>query len=162
MTDVLEIAKTIETEGRDQYLRLAESALNREVAGVFRFLADEEERHYQMFERMQKNLPEESSKPSDLLLKAKSVLKSISIENIPPNFGDAESSYQKALELEKRSVEFYEKLAVDKDLTGQAGVVALILGEERRHVRLMEEMIQFMLQPKLWLENAEWNHLDEY
>lgn len=162
MTDALEIAKTIEKEAREQYLRLAESTVHREVAGVFRFLADEEEKHYTMFERMQKNLPVEPSKPSDLLLKAKSVLKSISIENSPPASGDAETSYQKALELENRSVEFYEKLAENKVAAEQAGVVALILGEERKHVRLMEEMIQFVLRPKLWLENAEWNHLDEY
>jgi rubrerythrin len=162
MADVLEIAKTIETEGREQYLWLAESTVNREVAGVFRFLAGEEERHYNMFERMQKNLPVEAPPPSDILQKAKSIFKSISVDHMPPRFGDAESSYQKALELEKKSVDFYEKLVEDKTVADQTGVIALILGEERRHVRLMEALMELVKRPKQWLENAEWNHLDEY
>jgi rubrerythrin len=162
MSDVLEIAKTIETEGRAQYLWLAESTVNREVTGVFRFLADEEEKHLRMFERMQKNLPVEISEKSDILKRAKSVLKSISVDNVPPRFGDAESSYQKALDLEIKSVEFYEKLVNDKAVSGQAGVIALVLGEERRHVRLMEALLELVRSPKRWLENAEWNHLDEY
>ncbi len=162
MPDVLEIAKNIETEGRAQYLWLAESTVSREVAGVFRYLAGEEEKHLRMFERMQKNLPVEISEKSDLLQRAKSVLRSISVDNVPPRFGDAESSYQKALDLENKSVEFYEQLVNDKAVSGQAGIIALVLGEERRHVKLVEALLELVRSPKQWLENAEWNHLDEY
>jgi len=162
MTDILEMAKAIEIEGREQYLRLSDSAVTREVSGVFRFLAGEEDKHYRIFDRLQKNLPVEPSDPSDILVKAKAAFQSMSIEHLALRIADAEVSYQQALEFEKKSVAFYRKALDDKILADQRGVIALVLGEEKRHVRLMDSLIEFVRRPKEWLENAEWNHLDEY
>jgi hypothetical protein len=34
--------------------------------------------------------------------------------------------------------------------------------EEKKHMILMENLIEFVSRPDTWLENAEWYHLDEY
>ena len=162
MADVFEIAKTIETEGRDHYRQLAASTDNLEIAGVFRYLADEEEKHYRLFDRMQKKLPVESFNPSEILQKAKTAFQAMAVDAVPSRGGDAESAYRKALGFEQKSVDFYQKMLEDKSLADQAGTIALVLGEERKHVRLVESLIDFVRRPKEWLENAEFNHLDEY
>ena len=162
MADVFAIAKTIETEGRDHYRALAASTDNREIAGVFRYLADEEEKHYRLFDRMQKKLPAEPFDPSDVLQKAKAAFQSMSAAVQTAGTGDAESAYRKALAFEQKSVDFYEKVLKDESAADQAGTIALVLGEERKHVRLVEALVDFVRRPKEWLENAEFNHLDEY
>jgi hypothetical protein len=38
----------------------------------------------------------------------------------------------------------------------------LIAEEEKRHEFLLEHVLQFIARPQTWLENAEFNHLDQY
>jgi rubrerythrin len=38
----------------------------------------------------------------------------------------------------------------------------LIAEEEKRHEFLLDHILQFISRPQTWLENAEFNHLDQY
>ena len=43
-------------------------------------------------------------------------------------------------------------------------VFATLAGEEEKHLRIMENIVEFVSRPEPgnWLENAEWHHLESY
>ena len=55
--DAWELAKSIEKEGKEYYLKLAKESPEPSLAGVFNFLAKEEQRHYDIFDAMQRKAP---------------------------------------------------------------------------------------------------------
>ena len=77
------------------------------------------------------------------------------------NLGQKEA-FIKAQELEKKSEEFYlEKSKQAADLE-QKTIFLKIAAEEKQHYWLLDNLIEFISRPDHWLENAEWNHLEEY
>jgi rubrerythrin len=59
-------------------------------------------------------------------------------------------------------VKFYtEKAAEEKD-PGRKNIFKALAGEEKKHLFLLENMIEFVSRPETWLEDAEFNHLEEY
>ncbi len=70
--------------------------------------------------------------------------------------------YRKAREIETQSFNFYmEKARASADPKVQK-LFFLIAEEEKRHEFLLEHVLQFIARPQTWLENAEFNHLDQY
>lgn len=162
-----QLAKSIEEEGMMTYESLAKRAPNKELSGVFTTLADEERRHYELFSEMEKNMPvelfSEESKQIDLLETLHTTLLEMKNDNIKlKTMHDAEKGYRNSLNLEKKSIEAYNKIMDDVKDIFQKSVLRLIIEEETRHVKLIEELIDFVHRPKEWLENAEVYHLDEY
>ena len=53
--DFLNFAKEIETQNVKQYSLLAHTTQIRELSGIFAFIADQEKRHYELFDSWQRN-----------------------------------------------------------------------------------------------------------
>jgi rubrerythrin len=70
--------------------------------------------------------------------------------------------YRKAREIEKKSQQFYQEKAGQTDKDDQKKLFERLTEEEQKHYFLLENIIEFVSRPKLWLENAEWYHLEEY
>ncbi|NIP44366.1 MAG: hypothetical protein GWO41_09005 [candidate division Zixibacteria bacterium] len=76
--------------------------------------------------------------------------------------GDAIEVWEHAQEIEKKSEDFYrEKAGVVPDKTAK-DLLNKIADEEHKHWALIESVMQFLHRPDRWLEDAEWNHLEEY
>jgi hypothetical protein len=70
--------------------------------------------------------------------------------------------YRKALDIEKKSIDFYtEKSKVVKDVK-QKQLLLKIANEEKSHYKVMENIIEFITMPDRWVENAEFNIGEEY
>jgi rubrerythrin len=82
----------------------------------------------------------------------------------PDLSGDAaqKEAYSIALKMEKKSYTLYESKASETDDADEKKLLLAIAREERHHFRLIERLIDFISQPDIWLENAEFTHLTEY
>ncbi len=68
--------------------------------------------------------------------------------------------YNKALDVEQKSINYYNKIS-DKGTEDQKGVVEKILAEEKKHYKIIGNIIDFVSRPRQWLDDAEWYHLEE-
>jgi rubrerythrin len=71
------------------------------------------------------------------------------------------SVWKLAKDMEKQAVRYYSGMMKKADAF-QKAALSVIIDEEQKPVVLMEALIGFARTPQAWLENAEFNYLDEY
>jgi rubrerythrin len=159
--DALELAKSIEKEGMEYYLKLARESPEASLAGVFNFLAKEEQRHYDIFDAMQRRAPVQTE-PGTASAEAKKMFAGLSSHfTLPEMFYDYTAAYMRALEMEKKSISLYDGMLAKASSQDERRVISFLLLEEQKHEHLMEHLIEFVNKPNVFLETAEFNHLDE-
>lgn len=163
MGDIWEIAKQMELEGKEYYTTLAENVEWDEVRGVLLFLAGQEEDHFKLFDFLQEGQTPSIKQAQDAYTVAKEAFKKITPDfQHPESSAHAASAYRKAVIMEQKTIDYYtEILAQTKDFA-QKDIIKTIINEEVKHRVLMEAMSEFVNKPIEWLENAEFNHLEEY
>jgi rubrerythrin len=70
--------------------------------------------------------------------------------------------YKKAQGIEKKSRDFYLEKADEVGNPAQEAIFRRLAEEEKKHTFLLQNIMDFLSRPQTWLENAEWNHLEEY
>ncbi|MBD3391723.1 MAG: hypothetical protein GF418_06655 [Chitinivibrionales bacterium] len=160
----IDMAKQIEQEGIQHYHRLAEETPYREMAGIFEYLAREEQRHYDIFDAWQKKHKAPEIERTDIAQRAKKVFERLTkdIDSLGVAAIDQDDAYYKALTLEKNSVSVYTEMLAKTQSPEQEKQLHFIIGQEESHMRLVQSLMEFQRHPHEWLENAEWHHFDEY
>ena len=160
--NVFDLAMEMEKDGEKYYRQLAEKTANSGMKNILVMLAEDEAKHFQVLQKLK-----DSSKvelPSTLILSgSKNVFQRLQEEkgweDIPM---DQIDMYKKARDIETKSFDFYmEKAKTSTDPATQK-MFFLIAEEEKRHEFLLEHLVHFVSRPQTWLENAEFNHLDQY
>ncbi len=160
---IFDFAMQMELDGEKLYRELADKTTNTGLKKIFSSLADEEVVHYNVF----KNIKGHSSldvEGTTILEDSKNIfaqMKESGDINISKDQGHKEA-YQLALEMEKKAYLFFEEKAQETQVPAEEKLLKAIAREERRHHRLIEGIIDFISQPELWLENAEFVHLTDY
>ncbi|MBN1578211.1 MAG: ferritin family protein [Chitinispirillaceae bacterium] len=167
MATVWQLAKSIEVEGKKMYEELARDAPKREIAGVFSALAGEEQRHYELFDKLEKRKPIEAGDHGSVSVDIPKMVDAIRIvllidEPALTAMNDAETTYKKALVLENSSIILFNKIMKELTDEHQIRIVKVIIDEEKCHIEVIRRLIDFVHRPKEWLENAEVYHYDEY
>jgi rubrerythrin len=167
MPTIWQLAKDVELQGKALYESLAESTLVKGLSDVFSLLAREEQRHYIIFEKLGKNMPVEFGVSELASFDIPGIFRTVAAEmqhgdEALKALDDAETGCRKALLLENNSIEAYRKMQVDSLNGMQKNALSLIIGEEKHHVTIIENLIEFIHRPKEWLENAEVNHHTEF
>ena len=60
------------------------------------------------------------------------------------------------MDAEKEAYSFYEQKAKECDDPTEKQILLTFAQEERRHYRLLENVIEFVSRPEQWLEDAEY------
>ena len=68
--------------------------------------------------------------------------------------------YKSAMLSEENSYKFYIEKALMLEDEEQKAVFMRIAEEERQHMVLLENLVEYISFPERWLENAEFNHMD--
>ena len=161
--NILQNSIDIERQGKEYYLILARQTPLPELAGIFNFLAGEEQKHIEQFEALTKKVRPDPLPESTALENAQKVFSKMTAGfAIKESLEDYVTAYQKARDFEQKSIDYYQGALSQKLHADQCAVFTYILKQEQAHLHLMENLIEFVRRPKEWLENAEWNHLDEY
>ncbi len=160
--DIFDFAMKTEIEGISFYKQLSLSADNKGLKTIFNWLAEEEEKHYEVFKKMKTD--ETASYQASLILnKVKTLFEEISESNDILDVNNNQVDlYKKAQDLEQKTKSFYESKAQEVTNQKQKETLLEIAKEEGRHYFLMESIINFVSRPKEWVENSEFNHLEDY
>ncbi len=161
--NVYDFAMKMEKEGEATYRDLAENAPNQGLKAIMTMLADAEVKHYHIIQSMsrQNGMPEVDE--DRVLSEAKTIFQTMKEEGQTIDLaGTQKAAYEKALVVETKSRVFYEDQADDMDAGPQKNILLQLAEEEARHEVLLHNIIDFISRPERWLEDAEWNHLDEY
>lgn len=151
-----------ERQAERYYRDLARQAHGDALVHIMTLLADAEARHLQTLKQMKKTLPK--IQEANILGDAHAVfakIKAGAASFVPPE--DPTQMYRIALEREHESLRFYQEQADAVGNLAQQGVFLLLAKEEKQHIILLENLIEFVGHPLTWVENGEFNHLlEEY
>jgi len=160
--DIFEFAINMEADGEAYYRELAEKANDSGLATILSMLADQERRHGQILRRMRDETDAEIP-AAGILNDAKNVFVAMKEADNQFNFHISQIDlYKKAQEIERKSEHFYIEKAEEVEVPAQREIFNKLAAEEKEHCFLLDNIIEFVSRPQSWLENAEWNHLEEY
>ncbi len=160
--NIFEYALKMEKDGEEYYRQLAEKAENTGIKRIFERMAAAEAEHYQDFLQMQDNQPVQHG-ADDLMSEVKTIFQQMQTEKSYENIkGDQVDAYRKACDIEKKAYEFYMQKAEELADPAEKKMCLQIAEEERQHCIILENIVDFVSQPNVWMENAEWRHMGEY
>ena len=163
--NIFEYAMKMEDDGRAFYLEHAKKTSIPELKRVLVELAEDELKHYNIFKALRNKQPAEykESEKTTILSTVKNVFEELKTEKKKLSFQKgAKSIWEEAREIERKVEEFYREKAKEINDEAQRHILHRIADEEHRHWVTMENVIQFLDRPKQWLEDAEWNNLEDY
>jgi rubrerythrin len=167
MASIWQIAKTMETEGRKMYEVFAKGAPNRELAGVFSALANDEQNHYNTFDALERSVKLEPvadvSGTVNVAMIFDSIRNAFKVDDKAlAALHDAGASYENALVAEQKSIDLYNEILAGQKDESLKVAITFIINEEKRHIKIIEGLIDLVRRPKEWLEDAEIHHQDKY
>ena len=161
--NVFEFAMQMEKDGEKFYREIASKTKDAGLKKIFDTLADEEVIHYNTF----KSLHEKSAAKaveSNVLEKAKNIFAEMKDKGgLQVSDETAQiDAYKKAMQAEQEAYTFYEKKAMEAKDEAEKNILLTFAREERRHYRLLENVIEFVARPEQWLEDAEFSRMEDY
>jgi rubrerythrin len=160
--NIYKFAMDKEKLSEEYYRQLAGKTVHKGLINICNMLADEENIHYKIIEQLSRNIPYRIAQ-SHLLSNAKDIFDKMRepTENFNFNIGELDL-YQKALDIEKESIRFYQEKAQDETDAYRKGIFKKLANEEQKHYILLEHICEFVARPMWFLENAEMNRFDDY
>jgi len=160
--NIFDYAMQMEQDGEAYYRELASKCRLPGLKKILNMLADDEVGHYNTFKKLKEGTDAEFS-ASVVLENAKNVFQEIKDTETGFDFDVSEIDlYNKAIEIEKKSEDFYREKANEVEQPGIKDILLEIAEDEKKHRFLLKNTVEFISRPKTWIENAEFHHLDEY
>jgi rubrerythrin len=160
--NVFDFAIEKEQLSEQLYRELAERAPHKGLVSIFTMLADEEHSHIDVVTKMKEGIPAEVA-DTILLTNAKTIFAKMRQSKDKLKFGDSQIDlYKKAQDIEKDSRSFYRQKAQEIENLAHKEIFNALAEEENKHYFLLENIIEFISRPQMWLENAEFHHLEKY
>jgi rubrerythrin len=165
--DIFDFAMKMEKDGQAFYEKMARQTDNAPLKNILLDLARDESIHYETFKLFKEGDMSAASKMDKSQTKtperAKNVFQQMASKKEKLNFGaDVITGWREAQKIEKKSEDFYREKAKEEKNEKIKKTILMIANEEHKHWALIENVLQFLNRPKQWLEDAEWNNLDEY
>ncbi|MFN2340581.1 MAG: ferritin family protein [Halanaerobium sp.] len=162
--NIYDFAIDFEIENREFYEECAANTSHQDLKKVFLELAGEEKKHANIVRQLKKN-KEVDEVEAGILSTAKEAFQKISDtmptgESLLPE--EQVDVYKKAVNLEAKSYEFYTEKAEESDSELVKKTFNRLAEEEKKHEKIIENIIEMVDRPNTWLEDAEWNHLEDY
>ena len=159
--DIFEFALEKEQLAHETYKKLAETCPSASLKGILNLLAAEELKHVEMVRDLQQSRSVEIPK-TDLLGEAKTIFSKIKARE-DFDFSISESDlYGKARQIELDARDYYQSRADETNDEALKKILVRLAEEEQKHYVLVDNLCQFVARPESYLENAEFNHLDNY
>jgi len=164
--NAFEYAMNMELDGKKYFEEQAQKMTEPALKRIFEELANDEERHYQIFKAMAsgKNPEYEEAFKTSILATAKNIFQKLSesgakVEDFPSNIKDV---WIKARDIEDNAETFYREQAEKTEDAAQKKIWIRIAEEEHKHWVAMNNVVNFIDRPNQWLEDAEWNHMESF
>ncbi|MBN1891249.1 MAG: ferritin family protein [Clostridiales bacterium] len=158
----LEYALQIEMDGIDFYLEKADANKENSLHKLFVLIAKDELRHAAIIRKMMKG-ELESLPDNEALASIDSIFKNADavLDNVY-SASEQLAVYRMAREIEKRGIDLYHQLASESTNETEKKVFRYLLGQERQHYDLFDELATRVGRPEEWVESAEFGPREEY
>lgn len=159
--NVFEYAKKMELDGIHFYQEEAKRTSHPGFKKILQLLINREQKHYKFFDELQykcklEELPEFPAED------AENIFRQLRQNKEGFDFSEAEVDvYRKALEIEKRSEKFYHAEAEKTDDPQLKKELLMIAEEEKKHVLLIDGLVEYINRPNAWVEHAMFSNLRE-
>ena len=166
--DIFDFALQMELDGERYYRTLAERVVYDDLKTVLVGLAEDERRHYEIIQLMQKrtfNFHGDSRLNTIKNVFAADTNKDFAPENkelIVKLKNEQIDAYRAALVKEKESVELYKKLKDGSQMQEQKIICEKLIREEEKHLEVLDNIVEMLNHVNDWVEAAEFNRHDTY
>jgi len=165
--NVFEHAMQMEKDGQTYYEKQAAGTTSTALKRIWEQLASDEIKHYEIFRRLRDGEIDRAADlvavGSETLAKAKTIFAELSEKNEKLDFGDdVFKAWDKALDLEIKTEKYYREKESEEKNDKVKKAFAILADEENKHAHLIEHVLEFLNQPKQWLDDAEWSNLDKH
>lgn len=156
--DIIEFALKMELDGKAFYEKAAREAGHKELAEIFHYLAEEEQRHFEFFKKLRDG--EVTAAATALTPGSMKATKNIFVDFIKgeqtADFGDQErSAWKEALAFEEKAVKLYSEEADKESDASRKELLKKIADEERTHVYLIDNMLSYMSDPGGFVQSKQ-------
>lgn len=158
--EALKYAMQIEKDGEKLYRQLAEECGQPGLSKIFTMLADEEVKHYVMFEKLAKQSGKITIPNMEVFKEAKEIFAEMKKDAVAYTFEDQQIDfYRRAIATEDNSYQQYIEKANESTNPQSKEIFLKIADEELKHKQLLENILEYVEQPAHWLESAEFNNM---
>ena len=159
--DIFEFAMNFERDSEEYYNNLYTKCTNRILKPILKMLAEDEVKHYKILVEMKNNIKVNLNQ-TNILKDSKEVFIKLKSDIDLNEIDDMSILLEKAKKFEIKSKDYYLKKSEEVIGNDQKIVLKEIAKQEEQHYFLLDNLMEFLSRPKSWVENAEFNHLDEY
>jgi len=159
--NVFDFAMKMELQGKACYENLAASTQVLGLKNIFTGLAADEQKHYEVFRGLKEG-KSFAMADSQMLEQAKSVFRELVGDK--ERMGDLREDldgYRLGLKIEADSVKLYEDMAKKEQNQETLQLYLRIANEEKKHFNIMENICDFVMKPRYFLEWREFSNLHE-
>lgn len=161
--DIIKLAMQMELDGQAFYEKGAAATDNPELKKVLLTLAEEEQKHFRIFQDMADgNLSEAATtlgEKSDTPAVIKSVFQQM-VDNGVESLGgdDVRTLWEAASVIEERSEAMYREAAAIEADDERRRLLEKIADEEKNHIYLVDNMLTFVKDPSSFLASAQYKN----
>jgi len=161
--DLIEMALDLEQKTIATYQDLADQCASHEgIRHILQMMVDDHQEHFKSLNRMreQKQFHPESPK---VFKEIRGLLEKI--QHSKDTFScdiDQLNLYRKALDQVAEKKRLYEQIRERLETGGGRRLMDVLIKQEDKQAFVLNNIIEMVERPQLWLEDAEFSHLDEY
>lgn len=159
--NAVELAIKMETEGIDFYLKAAEKTSHPVGKKMFLSIVEDEKRHLQALNQIFRELDIsfETASPMERVKTIFEESRELMIERVPATANDLDA-LKIAMEKEKESVEFYQKMIHQTKEPKAKALFERLIPEEEEHFRIFNNTYSFLTDSGNWYMWEEYDIVD--
>ena len=161
--NVFDFAMKMEEDGKAYYEKLADQATHPGLQTIFKRLAEDEQKHYEIFQQLKAGKTVPATQDSNIIDEVKNVFETLTKEETTlKGLAGADTAYQHAMQVEAESYRLYEKAAGEEKDSATKKLLLKIAEEEHKHFTILENIYHFVNAPSQYLAWGEFSNLDEF
>lgn len=161
--NVFDFAMKMEADGKSYYEKMAGQARLAGLQTIFTRLAEDEQKHYEIFQELRTSGKALAMQESTALEIAQNVFTELlGGEAATAGSRDDLAAYRHAMKLEADSFRLYEDAAARETAADVRALLLKIAGEEHKHFNILENICHFINAPSQYLAWGEFSNLGEF
>lgn len=157
--DLFEFSIQMEKDAEMLYRKMADAAPVDGIKKVLLMLAEDEVHHRIAIENLRKKVT--VGPVAGVALDIKTVFDEMKQDKKLMDISvDAIDDYQKAVEIEKRGMDFYKEKFAEANDPESKKLFEVLMNQESYHLKTVENLLEVVQRPEWWVENAEFSPQD--
>ena len=158
--DIYKFAMQMELDGKAFYEKGAAAADDENLKQIFLTLAEEEQRHYDIFKRLDagelKAAEDFTKNRGKTIATTKNLFRKMTEagqDTLPGD--DVRAVWKEAVGIEEKSEKFYREQAAKEKDAERKSILNRIADEEKNHIYLIDNMLSFLKDPQTFVASSQ-------